>query len=135
MTYWQLPEKLKQKIIIAFAEHGLKINNCINLKTVNFLYDTFDLEKNIFKPYRNSRDRPIYVKSESNHPPKIIKNIPRGIEQRLDQNTFNEEFFSQAISDYQHDLEGVATSTSLAIPSLTHNQLHPLVRRNENPEN
>ena len=50
-------------------------------------------------------DRPLYVHSQSNHPPLIIKNIPGGIERRLVQNSCNEEVFLQAIPDYQKELD------------------------------
>ena len=98
-------EKMKQKIVSVFAEYSLGITISINLKTVNFLDVTFDLEKEIFKPYRKPGDRPLYVHSQSNHPPLIIKNIPGGIERRLVQNSCNEEMFLQAIPDYQKELD------------------------------
>ena len=98
-------EQLKQKISNAFAQHGLKITISVNLKTVNFLDVIFDLEKEIFKPYRKPGDRPLYVNSESNHPPQTLKNIPKGIKQRLVQNSCKEEVFLQAIPDYQRELD------------------------------
>jgi hypothetical protein len=42
---------MRQAIVRVFSENGLGITNFINLKRVDFLDITLDLEKNIFKPY------------------------------------------------------------------------------------
>ena len=41
------------------------------------------MEKEIYKPFRKPGDKPLYVGSWSNHPPRVIKNIPVGINKRL----------------------------------------------------
>ena len=97
-----------------FNEYGLSITIFINLKKVNFLDATLDLEKEIYKPYRKPGDRPLYVDSQSNHPPQIIKNIPAGIEIRLVLNSCNEEVFLEAVPDYQNELERCGYSYKLA---------------------
>jgi hypothetical protein len=66
-----------------FSDHGLSITIFINLKAVNFLDITLNLENNTYKPYRKPGDKPVYVHSQSNHPPQVIKNLPAGIERRL----------------------------------------------------
>ena len=63
------------------------------------------LKNKTVKPYRKPGDRPLYVNNGSNHPPQILKNLPRGIEQRLVQNSCSEEIFLQAIPDYQKELD------------------------------
>ena len=97
-------EKIRQEIIRVFSNYGLSITIFINLKRVDFLDITLDLERCIYKPYRKPGDRPLYVNSESNHPPQVIKNIPAGIERRLVQNSCNEEVFWDAVPDYQAEL-------------------------------
>ena len=94
-------ERMRQQIIQIFREHGLSITIFINLKTVNFLDVTLDLAKNEFKPYRKPGDKPLYVNSQSNHPPQVLKNIPLGIERRLVQMSCNEEVFNAVVQDYQ----------------------------------
>ena len=96
---------MRQMIVRKFSEYGLSITIFINLKAVNFLDVTLNLEENTFKPYRKPGDRPRYVHSESNHPPLVIKNIPAGIERRLVQNSCSEEVFLQAVPDYQMELD------------------------------
>ena len=98
-------EKIRQEIIRVFSEYGFSITIFINLKRVDFLDITLDLEKDIFKPFRKPGDRPLYVNSQSNHPPQVLRNILEGIERRLNQNSCNEEVFLEAIPDYQAELD------------------------------
>ena len=62
-------EKLKQKIINIFKNQELGITIEINLKRVNFLNVTLDLEAKTYQPYRKPGDKPLYVSAWSNHPP------------------------------------------------------------------
>ena len=105
---------MRQEIVKVFSEHGLGITIFINLKKVNFLDITMDLENEIYKPYRKPGDRPRYVHSQSNHPPQILKNIPAGIEKRLVMNSCNEEVFLEAVTDYQDELERCGYSYKMA---------------------
>ena len=43
---------MRQEIVKVFSEHGFEITIFINLKRVDFLDITLDLEKGTFKPYR-----------------------------------------------------------------------------------
>ena len=54
-------EKMRQVIVRKFSEYGLSITIFINLKAVNFLDVTLNLEENTFKPNRKPGDRPRYV--------------------------------------------------------------------------
>ena len=107
-------ERMRQMITKVFSEYGMSITIFINLKKVNFLDITLDLENDIYKPYRKPGDRPLYVHSQSNHPPQVIKNIPAGIERRLIQNSCNEEVFLEAVPDYQNELERCGYDHKLA---------------------
>ena len=98
-------EKLKQEIIKIFGENEMKITIEINLVRVDYLDVTLDLETGLFKPYRKPGDKPVYVSALSNQPPQILKNIPKGIERRLSDNSANEEIFKEAIPVYQAELE------------------------------
>ena len=102
MISWQL-QQIRHKIVSVFAEYGITIST--NLKIVNFLDVTLNLENEICKPYRKPGDRPRYVNSESNHPSQFLKKLPKGIEHRLVQNSCSEEIFLQAIPDYQKELD------------------------------
>ena len=101
----RLQEKLRQSIIKIFADQGLKITIAINQSRVDYLDITMDLEEGTHKPYRKPGDKPLYVSSQSNHPPKILKNIPVGIERRLSNNSANKQIFDEAAPVYQAELD------------------------------
>ena len=90
-------EKFKHTIIKVFKDHNLDITIEVGLKRVYFLDVTLDLELEIFKPYRKPGDKPLYVSSWSNHPPRVLQNITLGINKRLCENSSNKEVFLEAI--------------------------------------
>ena len=47
---------------------------------------------------------PVYVNKQSNHPPKVLENIPLGINERLSRISANEEEFRKAAPPYQEAL-------------------------------
>ena len=51
-----------------------------NLKTIDFLDVTFDLNNNVHKPFRKENNKPIYINKHFNHPPSILKQLPKSIE-------------------------------------------------------
>ena len=71
---------------------------------MNFLDVTLDLAKELYKPYRKPGDRPLYVNAWSNHPPRVLDNIPLGINRRLCDISSNKEVFCESIPDYQGEL-------------------------------
>ena len=77
----------------------------IGLTRVHFLDVTLDLEKELFKPVRKPGDKPLYVNASSNHPPRVLQNIPVGINKRLCEISSNKEVFLEAIPPYQNELE------------------------------
>ena len=66
---------------------------------------TLSLEKQTFKPYIKPGDSPLYVNSNSNHPPGVIKNIPAGINKRLSTISSNKQMFENAAPLYQQELD------------------------------
>ena len=46
-----------------------------------------------------------YVHTSSNHPPQIFKNVPKGVNDRLNLLSSNEEIFKTAIPPYQEALD------------------------------
>ena len=98
-------EKLKQEIAEIYQAQGFKITIEANKKEVNFLDLTLSLEKQTFKPYIKPGDSPLYVNSNSNHPPSVIKNIPAGINKRLSTISSNKQIFENAAPLYQQELD------------------------------
>ena len=48
-----------------------------NMKIVNYLAVTFNLNDDTYKPYKNPNDETKYTHVDSDHPPSIIKQIPK----------------------------------------------------------
>ena len=97
-------ELIKKKICKVFADNKLRVTIEANVKIVNFLDVTLDLSTGIYKPYMKENDMPVYVNKQSNHPPKVLKNIPLGINERLSRISANEEEFRKAAPPYQEAL-------------------------------
>ena len=100
----RLTEKLRQDIVKIFKDNGLSTTSTANLYNVQFLDVTMDLKNEIYKPYMKPGDTPIYVHSQSNHPPSIIKNIPFSVNKRLLKISANKDLFDAAIPLYQTEL-------------------------------
>ena len=97
-------ENIKKEICKIFKENHLKITIDANLKTVDFLDITMDLRTGIHKPFMKENNTPLYVHRESNHPPSILKNIPKSINKRLSSISSNESEFKKAAPAYQEAL-------------------------------
>ena len=91
-------ENIKKKICKVFSDNGLRITIDVNMKCVDFLDVTLDLNTGIYKPYMKPNNIPLYVNTQSNHPPNILKNIPEGINKRLSTISANENVFNSAVS-------------------------------------
>ena len=98
-------EILKKKICKIFNDNGLKITITANLKSVDFLDITLDLTSDVYKPFMKPNDKPLYIRSQSNHPPNILRNIPDAVNNKLSRISFNENVFNDAASPYQKALD------------------------------
>ena len=98
-------EILKKEICKIFKTNKLKITIEANLKYVNFLDISMDLRNNIYKPYMKENNEPLYVHKDSNHPPNIIKNIPKNINKRICSISSSEATFNSAKEQYQAALQ------------------------------
>ena len=65
-------QKMKKKLQRLFKEYDLEITAESNLKIVNYLDVTFNLNYGTFRPYHKPDDQIQYIHTESNHPPNII---------------------------------------------------------------
>ena len=79
------PEKIKKHFCKLFIDHDPELTIQCNRKVVNFLDVTLNVENSIYCPYLKDNNKIIYVNTESNHPPSIIKRLPKSIELRLSQ--------------------------------------------------
>ena len=106
-------ENTKKRICQIFREHGLKLTIVANKKVINFLDVTLDLNRDSFSPYLKPNNKLLYVNSQSNHPPSILKNIPSSVNKRLCELSSSEEIFREAAKPYQEALEKSGYSEKL----------------------
>ena len=69
------------------------------------LYIYIYLPRESYKPYRKPNDKPQYINVDSNHPPNIIKNLPKMIEKRLSGISSSEAEFDGGKREYEQALE------------------------------
>ena len=78
-------------------------------KVVDFLDITLDLRTEIYKPYKKLNSNLTYIHKQSNHPPSIIKNLPKSINTRLSTNSKNAQIFNKACPAYTEALKRMDT--------------------------
>ena len=99
-----MAECTKKDIIKSFKDLGLHITIQTNLKIVNFLDMTFNLNSGKYYPYRKPNDMPLYIHRLSNHPPLILKHPPAAISRRLTDISHDMEVFKEAVPLYNNAL-------------------------------
>ena len=92
---------MKKKLCKIFKENGFNITIEANVKSVNFLDINMNLSTGIYKAYMKPNDSPLYVHKNSNHPPSILKNIPKSVNKRLSSISANEQVFNEACIPFQ----------------------------------
>ena len=73
-------EQVKKNIQKIFMEYGLDIIIQCNMKIVNYLDVTFNLNDGTYKPYTKPNNEIKYTHKDSNYPPSFIWQIPLSIE-------------------------------------------------------
>ena len=96
-------EQVKKNIQKIFKEHGLDIIIQCNMKVVNYLDVTFNLNDRIYNPYTKPNNKIKYIHKNSNHPPSAIQQISISIESRLSTLSFKKIF--QEVPPYQKELQ------------------------------
>ena len=74
---------------------------------------TFDLQNNSYKYYRKSDHLPAYICKHSNHPPTILKLLPKNIAKRISDLSSSENIFPDAIPVYKEALQKSGFTTNL----------------------
>lgn len=108
-------ERIKKDLKSKFREYGdgLEIVIECNKKIVNYLDITLNLNDGTYRPYSKPDNKLQYINTQSNHPPNVIKQIPRTIEQRLSNHSSNERIFDQAKQPYEKALKESGYNTKL----------------------
>ena len=67
-----------------------------NITSVDFLDLTLDLKTGSYQPLRKPNINQIYIDINSNHPPQILKQLPKSISKRLSKNSPSKEVFDKS---------------------------------------
>ena len=127
-------ERKKKQIVKVFKDCGLSITIKCNLKSEDFLDVTFDLLNEIYKPYRKPNNKPLYINKHSNHPPNILKQLPKSIEKRISETSSNIDVFNRSIKIYNDALpESIFKETlKFVIPAPKNNDENQKRKRKRN---
>ena len=98
-------EKIKKNIQKIFKENKLDIVIQCNMKIVNYLDVSLNLNNSNYKPYHKPDNEILYTHKDSNHPPSILEQIPTSIEKRVSTLSSNETIFKESKEIYQKALE------------------------------
>ena len=98
-------ERVKKEFHRIFKANHLDITISCNLKVVNYLDLTLNLNDGTYRPYHKPNDEIMYIHKESNHPPGIIKQLPLSVESRLRNISSSKQIFNDSIKVYQDALE------------------------------
>ena len=61
--------------------------------------------QDIYQPYKKPNDEPLYINNNSNHPPTVIKQIPKAISKQISDISSSKEIYDQNISCYKNTLK------------------------------
>ena len=88
-------EGTRKDIRREFKKQGLNISISTNQKICNFLDVTLNLTDGTHYPYRKPNNETLYIETNSNHPPAIIKHLPAAIGRRISDISASKELFNK----------------------------------------
>ncbi|KAJ8038228.1 hypothetical protein HOLleu_15581 [Holothuria leucospilota] len=106
-------DKLRNTCIDIFQSVGLKITVESNLKIVSYLDVTLNLTNGKYQLYRKPGNDPLYININSNHPPTVIKHLPRSIAKRVSELSCNENAFHDSLGPFEKALKESGYSAKL----------------------
>ena len=98
-------DRIRKETIQKFKSLGLNITIQTNLKIVNFLDVTFNLQDGTYQPFHKPNETPMYINVNSNHPPNIIKQIPETINKRINEISSSKDIFEKSAPFYDDALK------------------------------
>ena len=95
-------DKIRKIIIKLFKDVGFQLEIKTNPKQVAFLDVTFNLITGLYTPYKKPNDNLLYINTSSDHPPQVIKQLTNSINERLCENSANEQVFNTVKPVYEN---------------------------------
>lgn len=125
-------DQYRKDVTEIMKANGLKLDVKCNLKIVDYLDITFNLEDGSYKPYKKPNNDPRYVHVESNHPSNITKQIPQSISKRISANSCSEAVFNDAAPYYNEKLKESGYSEVIRYDEAPDNEVPRHRRRSRN---
>ena len=100
---------MHKNIIKTIKGIGFAIDVETNLKIVDFLDITFNLNNGTYRPYKKPNDLLLYINKSSNHPPQIINQLPKIINERYLEISPMKKFLTHPNINTKKSLETVDT--------------------------
>ena len=97
-------EKIKKTFQRMFKNKGLDIIINCNMKIVNYLDVTLNLNDGSYRPCKKPNEETNYIHVNSDHPPSILKQLPKSIEKRLSCLLSSKEIFEETAPYYEQHL-------------------------------
>ena len=98
-------DKFRKELTALFKSHKLNLEIKCNLKVVDYLDITFDLQNGTHKPFHKLNNDPRYINAHSNHPTNVIKQIAKSVAKRISTNSSNEQIFNESAPYYNNILK------------------------------
>ena len=108
-------EKIKKTFQKMFKNKGLDIIKNCNMKIVNYLDVTLNLNDGSYRPYKKPNEETSYIHVNSDHPLFILKQFPKSIEKRLSSLSSSEELFEETAPYYEQYLSNCGYKEKLII--------------------
>ena len=123
-------ERLKKDVVKLFKQsgHGLQITIKTDLEQVDFLDVTLNLKSDRYWPFNKPNSEPLYINKLSNHPPCIVRELPKMIEKRVSDLSCSAEEFAKSKPIYEKALSRSGFATNL-------NFVQPASQRRNRPRN
>ena len=106
-------DSIRKRLIALFKSYGLNITCESNLKKVNFLDVSMDLNHSNYQPFIKRNCKLRYVAKGSNHPANILENIPLNVNRRLQSIASDRTCFESQRGEYQRAIENAGYATQL----------------------
>ena len=122
-------DKVRKDIISIFKNEGLSITIETNLIETDFLDVTINLLTGKYFPFRKVNNKPLYINAKSNHPLTIINEIPKLINKRLLDLSWNQEEFNKVKPLYEEALSESNYKASLEFEKPQYNTKKSRLRK------
>ena len=97
--------KVRKDLTKLFKKYQLNLDIKCNLKIKDYLDISFDLNTGIYKHFNKPNNKPLYINASSNHPPSVLKQIPKSVSKRRTANSCNEDIFRKSALFYNSILQ------------------------------